>query len=30
MMATKSIEYLIGVIFLAAFITFWRFVARRG
>jgi hypothetical protein len=29
MMATKSIEYLLAVIFLAAFIMFWRFVARR-
>ncbi len=29
MMATKAVEYLIAVIFLAVFILFWRFVARE-
>jgi hypothetical protein len=29
MMATKSVEYVIAVAFLAAFVMFWRFVAQR-
>ena len=29
MMATKAVEYLIAVAFLAAFVVFWRFVAQR-
>lgn len=29
MMATKAVEYLIAVAFLAAFILFWSFVARK-
>lgn len=28
MMATKAVEYVIAVIFLAAFILFWRFVTQ--
>jgi hypothetical protein len=30
MMATKSVEYLIAVVFLAAFIVFWRSIARKN
>ena len=29
MMATKAVEYLIAVIFLATFILFWRFAAEK-
>ncbi len=29
MMATKAVEYVIGVVFLAAFLMFWRFVTQR-
>jgi len=29
MMATKAVEYIIAVLFLAAFIMFWRFVSER-
>ena len=29
MMATKAVEYLMAVGFLAAFIVFWRFVTRK-
>jgi hypothetical protein len=29
MMATKSVEYLIAVVFLAAFIVFWRLTAPK-
>ena len=29
MMATKSVEYLMAVVFLAVFILFWCFVARK-
>ena len=29
MMATKSVEYLLAVAFLAAFVLFWRFVAGK-
>ena len=29
MMTTKAVEYLIAVIFMAAFILFWCFVARK-
>jgi hypothetical protein len=30
MMATKAVEYLMAVVFLAAFVALWRFIARRG
>ena len=29
MMATKAVEYLMAVIFLGAFILFWRFASRK-
>ncbi len=29
MMATKAVEYVMAVIFLAAFIAFWKFVSRK-
>jgi hypothetical protein len=29
MMATKSIEYVMAIVFLAVFIVFWRMVARK-
>lgn len=29
MMATKSVEYLMAVVFLAVFILFWRFATQR-
>lgn len=29
MMETKAIEYVIAVIFLAAFVVFWRLVAEK-
>lgn len=29
MMATKSVEYLVAVGFLALFILFWQFVSRK-
>ena len=28
MMATKSVEYVLAVVFLAAFIAFWRFISK--
>lgn len=30
MMATKSVEYLIAVVFLLGFILFWRCVSQKG
>jgi hypothetical protein len=29
MMATKAVEYVVAVIFLAVFILFWRFAAHK-
>ncbi len=29
MMATKAVEYVMAVIFLAVFVLFWRFVAQK-
>lgn len=29
MMATKAVEYVMAVVFLAAFIVFWRFVMQK-
>jgi len=29
MMATKAVEYVMAVIFLAVFIVFWRLVAQK-
>ena len=29
MMATKAVEYLIGVVFLAVFVLFWRVTTHR-
>lgn len=29
MMATKAVEYVIAVVFLAAFIVFWRFAMQK-
>lgn len=30
MMATKAVEYVMAVLFLAAFALFWRFVTRKS
>lgn len=29
MMATKAVEYVMAVVFLAVFIVFWRFVMQK-
>lgn len=29
MMTTKAVEYIMAIVFLAAFIVFWRFVSQR-
>ena len=29
MMATKAVEYLMAVVFLAVFVLFWRFVGQK-
>lgn len=30
MMATKSVEYIMAVTFLAVFVLFWRYVTRKA